>query len=243
MAIRNRTFTVPAGTVLRDGFVVPDTVRVTIPYDDAETTRGAAQKRAGQLAVDQLATRYGRDRKAIGGFSGVQKATAEVQRATPTRGKGAETPAAPRARGGRKQTAPRFEKVKKPGGVVVLRLTNAKTVANLPDAIRQLVAKAFALPRVRAVSLVASVRVPEDVWDELNIDGSPKGRANKLKSAMEDVKEPPTSYVEVYGQTASVNSLAAWDRLYPSVSALEEQMEIPIIPNGDYEVFARVGGK
>lgn len=237
-----RTFTIPAGTVLANGFVVPDTVRITRQYDKADMTPGQAQKAAGRDALAELQSRYGITSKDARGFAGLQRSTKAVQAATPTKGRGTEQ-AAPRARGGRKQTVPRFEKVTKRGGVVVLRMTNAKTVSNLGDAIRQLVAKGFALPRARAVALVASVLVPEDVWDEMNIDGSPKGRASKLREALEAIKDEPAAYTELFGQTASVNSVAAWDSLYPTVGDLESQMEIPIVPNGKYEVHVRVGGK
>lgn len=243
MAIRNRTFTVPAGTVLRDGFVVPDTVRVTIPYDDAETTRGAAQKRAGQLAVDQLATRYGRDRKAIGGFSGVQKATAQVQRATPTRGKGKGAPAAPRARGGRKPVDFTY-KTRKANGRTYLQITNEP--GDIFQAIRALIQRGLKQKGAQAAAVVGEALSNPDCDGPKRRPGSGPGRKLDIADVPDEEDEdaePPEDETFYWYQTAAFRSLSAFDAMYPSEQAFERKMCLLLFESRGWAVIVSKGGQ
>ena len=233
MAMRSRSFSVPAGTVLSNGFTVPERISVTLPYDDNSLTPGQAQKAAGRAALDQLGARYGVQPKDIGGFAGLQRSTRAVQAATPSRPlRAGETAAPTRARGGRKPTAIKLKVTAEKGRHVYLDLskmpkswTAEQRFSALKGAVGQAArgqggapggSSAFAVIQTGGTSL-----------------------------ADETGYEPPTSdgddeEDEFIFQTAAFTSEEAFERAYPDAESFEQSSSIALDGTADFSIMLRV---
>lgn len=225
MAIRSRSFSVPQGTVLPNGFVVPERISVTLPYNDQYLTPGQAQKQAGRAALDQLSTRYGVQPKDIGGFAGLQRSTKVVQAATPARAARPGEAAAPaRARGGRKPTPVRIAQTTTRGQHVyidIAKMPKSWTPAQRFQAVRGAITLAF---KGDAVTFAVIQTGQTSLADETGY-------------------EPPTS--EEFGgdyifQSPAFTSLAAWDRKYPDARALEQASSIALDGTGQLSLCLRI---
>jgi hypothetical protein len=224
-----RSFSVPAGTVLKSGFVVPETVAIRLDYAAGEYTPGQAQKRAGDLALRELQNRYGQSRTDAGGFAGLQRSTREVQAATPSRAPRPGEAAAPaRARGGRQRVVPQFPFQEAQGGRVV-NITLGKP-SPVFATIREQTQQAFlAYPDAISVAVIGSGRLTVERQREYNLKRAvQQGPAMRNARAFDAFYPDPKTFQDKMGlQLAGADWWVLQVRLAPPQSQAPQRKRRP----------------
>lgn len=206
-----RTFTVPAGTVLPNGSVVEFPIVQRITYEKGEMTPAQAQKRARSMAADAVRQTYG----VRVGVEDLQRRTGAVQKKAPTKGR------APKARGGRESYMSKAVRnnvdvhtTHAEWQVVYIGKPHSPVFQNIALA----VAETFGQHHPDLVQVVGNGRYILELR---------RNYANMRPTRDDDDDEQPET-INVFGKSPAYNSLAAFRRQNPTFKAFERNVGIEI---------------